>query len=302
MARYRYVVADVFTDTPLTGNQLAVFTDARDLPEARLQELAREMNFSESTFVIPHRKGSPRVRIFTPQREIPMAGHPTVGTTWVLAVRRELTPNRNTNEATVKLGIGDVVVTVEGTPGQPRFVWMAHRAAEFGPRRSDRQRVARALGIQSSDLRSGLPIEPVSTGVPFLFVPLRSREAVDRCLSDKKALAGLFPDKASMLGVYVFTPGGNPSRPEAYVRMFAPHTDGIVEDPATGGASAPLGAYLLRHRVIEPRSRTRLLVRQGLAMGRPSEIHVEIRHAAGQEPAIRIGGKCAIVGSGAMTV
>jgi trans-2,3-dihydro-3-hydroxyanthranilate isomerase len=135
-----FTLVDVFTPVAFGGNQLAVFHKAGRLKASQMQSLAREMNFSESTFVIPppSRADSVRVRIFTPRREIPMAGHPTIGTTWVLAARGELAPG----DATLELGVGEISVTIEGRPRRPQFVWMTHQEAIFGEKRTDRKRIA----------------------------------------------------------------------------------------------------------------------------------------------------------------
>ena len=178
-----FILVDVFTSRPFGGNQLAVFTDGAALSTSEMQELAHEMNFSESTFVMPPEStGARRVRIFTPKHEMPMAGHPTVGTTWVLASRGDIALESASVDATLQLGIGPVTVTVESTGGKPDFVWMAHREPEFGAKRDDRKRIAEALGITAADIRDDLPIQTVSTGVPFMFVPFalstRSRNAL----------------------------------------------------------------------------------------------------------------------------
>ncbi|HWJ39896.1 MAG TPA: PhzF family phenazine biosynthesis protein, partial [Candidatus Limnocylindrales bacterium] len=185
-----FTLIDVFTSRPFGGNQLAVFTDAAALSANEMQELAHEMNFSESTFVMPAESSGARVvRIFTPRREIQMAGHPTVGTTWVLASRGEIALASASVDATLQLGIGPVTVTVESTRGKPDFVWMAHRQAEFGAKRDDVGRIAEALGIAAVDIRDDLPIQTVSTGNPFIFVPLRTLDALARCAPDEAALA-----------------------------------------------------------------------------------------------------------------
>ncbi len=297
--RISFTLVDVFTSRPFGGNQLAVFHNAGKLTGAQMQALAHEMNFSESTFVVPpSRRSDPvRVRIFTPRREIPMAGHPTVGTTWVLATRGELP----VGDATLELGVGEITVSIEGRGHRPEFVWMAHKPAEFGERRTDRDRIAAALGIDASDIRTDLPVEAVSTGTPFLFVPLASSHALAKSTSSKSALRVLFDGAERMLPVYLLVCGRS-VKTGVRVRMFAPHTDGIVEDPATGGAAAPLGAYLLAHGVIRPSLRTRFTVTQGVEMGRRSEMTVEVEAAPGDQPSIRIGGRCAIVGEGQMHV
>jgi len=296
--RIAFTLIDVFTSRAFGGNQLAVFHNAGKLERAQMQALALEMNFSESTFVIPPaRRSRPiRVRIFTPRREIPMAGHPTVGTTWVLASRGQLAMGN----ATLRLGVGDITVAIEGRVRSPNLVWMEHRPAEFGEQRADRDRIAAALGINESDLRADLPVQAVSTGLPFLFVPLGSIDALARCVSSASALRSLFDHQEKMLPVHIFVCESLKSGVRA--RMFAPHTDGIVEDPATGSAAAPLGAYLHAHGVITPASRTRFKVIQGVEMGRRSEIKVEVREGPGDRVSVKIGGKCVIVGEGAVQV
>jgi trans-2,3-dihydro-3-hydroxyanthranilate isomerase len=264
-----------------------------------MQELAHEMNFSESTFVMPpESSGARRVRIFTPRHEMPMAGHPTVGTTWVLASRGEIALDSASVDATVLLGIGPVTVTIESIGGRPDFVWMVHRAAEFGVRRRDRGRIAKALGIAAADIRDDLPIQIVSTGFPFMLVPVRTLDALAKCAPNATALAALFKPAEPVLAVYMFV--ANESGEFApRSRMFAPH-DGVPEDPATGSASAPFGAYAARYGLIDPVPTASFLVRQGVEMGRPSEIRVEVVRQDRGAFAIRIGGRCAIVGEGSM--
>jgi trans-2,3-dihydro-3-hydroxyanthranilate isomerase len=297
--RTPFTLIDVFTSRPFGGNQLAVFTDAAALSASEMQELAHEMNFSESTFVMPAEPGAPRrVRIFTPMREIPMAGHPTVGTTWVLASRGEIALDSPSVDTTLQLGIGPVTVTVESKSGKPDFVWMAHREAEFGEKRDDRDRIAQALGIDAADVRDDLPIQVVSTGFPFLFVPLRNLEALAKCTSNKAPIGALFKPAELRPLMYMFV-ADQSGVFSVRSRMFAPH-DGIAEDPATGSAAAPFGAYAAAYGLIKPAPRTEFLIRQGVEMGRPSDIRVEVTRKDSGKFGLRIGGRCAIVGEGAM--
>ncbi len=293
-----FTIVDVFTSQPFGGNQLAVFTDAAALTPAEMQALAREMNFSESTFVTaPEVAGAVRrVRIFTPQREIPMAGHPTVGTTWVLASRGEIALDSACVDATLQLGIGPVTVSIETAEGRPQFVWMTHRAAEFGAIRRDRARIARALGISAADIRDDLPIQIASTGIRFVFVPLKTLDALARCAPNEAALSKLFKAGEPRLPVHMFVVNAS-GEFGVRARMFAPHTDGIPEDPATGGAAAPFGAYAARHGLVDP-SGAAFTISQGVEMGRPSDIRVEVRRMPDGVLGIRIGGRCAIVASG----
>jgi trans-2,3-dihydro-3-hydroxyanthranilate isomerase len=294
-----FILVDVFTSRPFGGNQLAVFTDGATLSASEMQELAHEMNFSESTFVMPpDSSGARRVRIFTPKHEIPLAGHPTVGTTWVLASRGDIALDSASVDATLQLGIGPVTVTVESNGGKPDFVWMAHREPEFGAKRRDRGRIAKALGITAADIRDDLPIQIVSTGFPFLFVPIRTLDALAKCAPNAPALAGLFKPGDQILPVYMFV--ANESGEFApRSRMFAPFT-GVSEDPATGSASAPFCAYAATYGLIDPAPKASFLIQQGVEMGRPSEIHVEVARKDSGAFAIRIGGRCAIVGEGSM--
>ena len=296
-----FTLVDVFTSRPFGGNQLAVFTDAAELSTSEMQELAHEMNFSESTFVMPpESSGARRVRIFTPRHEMPMAGHPTVGTTWVLASRGEIALDSASVDATLLLGIGPVTVTVESTGGKPNFVWMAHREAEFGGKRDDRERIAKALGISAADIRDDLPIQTVSTGYPFMFVPVRSLDALAKCAPNAPALAALFKPGEPILATYMFV-ANQTGEFAPRSRMFAPH-DGVAEDPATGGASAPFGAYAATYGLINPAPKASFTTQQGVEMGRPSEIRVEVARKDSGAFAIRIGGRCAIVGSGEFTL
>jgi trans-2,3-dihydro-3-hydroxyanthranilate isomerase len=296
-----FTLVDVFTARPFGGNQLAVFTDAATLSPSEMQQLAHEVNFSESTFVIAPEsaRAARRVRIFTPRREIPMAGHPTVGATWVLASRGEIALKSANVDATLQLGIGPVTVTIESHGGKPDFVWMAHREPEFGAKRRDRGRVAKALGIAAADIRDDLPMQSVSTGFPFAFVPLRTIDALARCVSSGAALAALFKAGEQSLPVYMFV-ANESGEFSARSRMFAPHTDAIPEDPATGSAAAPFGAYAAAYGLIKPQPSASFLIQQGVEMGRPSEIRVEVVRKHRGAFAIRIGGRCAIVGEGAM--
>jgi trans-2,3-dihydro-3-hydroxyanthranilate isomerase len=294
-----FILVDVFTARPFGGNQLAVFTDGAALSASEMRELAHEMNFSESTFVMPpESSGARRVRIFTPRREIPMAGHPTVGTTWVLASRGDIALDSASVDATLQLGIGPVTVTVESAGGKPEFVWMAHREPEFGAKRDDRERIAQALGITAAEIRDDLPIQVVSTGFPFVFVPLRTLDALAKCVPNAAPIAALFKpgEQAPLIYMFVANESGEFS---ARSRMFAPN-DGIPEDPATGSAAAPFGAYAAMYGLINPAPKASFLIRQGVEMGRPSEIRVEVGRKDSGTFAIRIGGRCAIVGEGSM--
>jgi trans-2,3-dihydro-3-hydroxyanthranilate isomerase len=297
--RYHVVQADVFTDRPFGGNQLAVFTDARGLTAEDMQTLAREMNYSESTFVLPSEipRAAKRVRIFTPYRELPMAGHPTVGTAYVLAQRGEVEWSDDIARLTLQLGIGPVPVTIERRNGSVKFIWMAHREAAFGPIRDQREAIAYALGLTADDIRVDWPIQIASTGLPFLFVPLRSLDAAKRCQPNEAALKALLIEGDDTLGLYTFTTETASPDVDLHVRMFSPAW-GITEDAATGSGAAPMGAYAARYQVLPRQPKMHLVIEQGVEMQRPSLIHVEVQCVADTITAIRIGGQTVIVGEG----
>ncbi len=296
--RYHFLQADVFTNTPFGGNQLAVFTDARGLSAQEMQTLAREMNYSESTFILPPELPGAvkRVRIFTPGVELPVAGHPTIGTTYVLAQKGDIPLTGDLTQATLQLNIGPMLVDIESKNGEVQFAWMTHRPPEFGVVRDDRERVASALGITAADLIDSLPVQICSTGVPFLFVPIRSLAPIGKCHPNQSALRALYDGDPVM--VYMFTPETTSPDRQIHSRMFAPHVADIPEDPATGVAAGPMGAYVARYNVLPRQPEMRFVIEQGIEMGRPSFISVEIKTDGEDITNIRIGGQAVIVGEG----
>ena len=294
-----YLHYDVFTGEPLLGNQLAVFTDARGLDSSLMQRIAREMNFAESTFIFPaeHADTGARMRIFTPGVELPMAGHPTIGSTFALAHTGFIRPP--TPRFVFGLNIGPTPVDLEWGAGELQFAWMTQRNPEFGPDVAERDAVAAALGLTPHDLAE-LPIQRVSCGVDYLIVPLRDHESVDRAVSDVAAFRRLRAETGVELPVYLFalSPG---SAETAYARMFAVEF-GISEDPATGSAAGPLGSYLVRHGLVTGADAQRMLFRQGVAMGRASHIHVAIDGSRDAIAQVRVGGEAVLVGRGELLV
>ncbi|MBI1733724.1 MAG: PhzF family phenazine biosynthesis protein [Candidatus Rokubacteria bacterium] len=285
---YRLLHVDVFTERPLAGNPLAVVVDARGIADDEMLAVAREMNLSETAFVLPPARSDcvARVRIFTPGRELPFAGHPTVGTAWVLATTG-LAPRGATRFA-LEEGIGPVEVELEGDAARPSFVWMRHRDATFGAEVKDRAGVAASLGLAERDLVPGAPIQTGSTGNPFLYVPLRDAGAVDRAALDPRRLEQAVPEMTT-LGVFVLAPDADPAARRVYSRMFAP-AHGVAEDPATGSASGALGAYLALHRLVAPAPEMRIVSEQGTKMGHQSFVHVALTLGDGAVTNIRVGG------------
>jgi trans-2,3-dihydro-3-hydroxyanthranilate isomerase len=286
---YQFVQVDVFTDRVFGGNPLAVFLDGQGLSDAEMAAIAKEMNLSETVFLLPPTRPdcAAKLRIFTPGRELAFAGHPTIGTAWVLATRGML--SSGAREATLEEGIGPVPVRLEGDPRSPNFIWMTHGAAIFGEPQADRAGFAAALGLTEEDLLPGAPIVTGSTGSAFLYIPLRDRATVDRAALDVSRILALFTDR-SAVGVFVFAPDPDPAAGRVYSRMFPPHTSGIPEDPATGSASGPLGAYLLRHNLVARAPEVLVVSEQGTKMGRQSFLHIRLRPGTGDAVAIEVGG------------
>jgi trans-2,3-dihydro-3-hydroxyanthranilate isomerase len=298
-----FVHLDVFADRAFHGNQLAVFTDATGLDAERMQRMANEMNFAESTFVFrPDSKGTDaRVRIFTPGRELPMAGHPTIGTAFALAANGFI--KRGKPQVTFSLGVGPTPVSLEWDNGRLAFAWMRQALPTFGFVARHIAQLAIALGIDERDItESRLPAQSVSSGVPFLFVPLATRGAVNRVRADRKALQAFFAANAEAeLPVFVFSVERGDDEATAFSRMFA-EIFGVPEDPATGGASGPLGAYLLQHGVVTDKQAERLWSFQGVAMGRPSRIAISVRCDRGAISDVRVGGASVLLGAGHLDV
>jgi trans-2,3-dihydro-3-hydroxyanthranilate isomerase len=300
----RYLHFDVFTDTPLEGNQLAVFPQPpRDIGADLMQRIAREMAFSESTFLLPAEGGGDvRMRIFTPGAELPIAGHPTIGTTFALAL--EGTIEKGRRDFVFELGVGPTPVSLEWSDRGLSFAWMTQPLPTFGLRLEARDQVAASLGVGRDDLADGLPAEIVSCGVPFLFVALASRAAVDRVAIDRPALVRACADAGGEeMPAFVFTTDRTGARgdEDVYCRMLAPGF-GIAEDPATGSAAGPLGCYLFRHGVVDAEHARAVGALQGVAMRRPSRIHIAIETSGRTITRVRVGGRSVLVGSGTLTL
>lgn len=291
-----YLHYDVFTAAPLLGNQLAVFPDARGLTAGQMQAIAREINFSETTFVFPPERSDTdvRMRIFTPAVEMPMAGHPTVGSTFALAHVGAIEPARR--RFVFGLNVGPTPVDLVWDNGRLQFAWMTQQPPSFGAPVADRDAVARAIGLHESDLAAGLPIQEVTCGVPYLLVPLRDRETVDRAVppSANFELRGLPRAHPALL---VFAHDIRLKPDSTYSRMFAPAV-GVVEDPATGSAAGPLGCYLVQHRLVSGDAARRMVNTQGVKMGRESRIHMAITGVPDAITDVKIGGEAVLVARG----
>ena len=298
----RYLHYDVFTDRKFEGNQLAVFPAARGLTTAQMQTITREMNFSECTFLLPAETPGTdvRMRIFTPGAELPMAGHPTIGTTFALAHEGVIAAGRE--RWVFGLGVGPTPVELTWDGGALSFAWMDQRPPEYRQPASLRTEIIRAAGVDPAAVdATGLPVEEISCGAAFSFVPVQTRAAVDAAEPDLGALRRLksaFP--GGHVGVFIFSTESVDPAVVVYSRMFAP-SQGIPEDPATGGASGPLGSYLVKHGLVTREQRQDMVSLQGVAMGRPSRIHMRITEDAnGVITRVQVGGKAVRVGEGSL--
>lgn len=304
MRKLRYRLLDVFTNRAFGGNQLAVFTDVRGVPAQMMQSIAKELNLSETTFVLPPKDPANdyRVRIFAPAVELPMAGHPTIGTSFVLATDHMVERSERITTLRLEEGVGTIPVNIEWEDGHPAFIEMSQPLPTFGSRFTDAGAIAEMLSLETEAITdTNLPLDVVSCGVPFLFVPLRDLQAVRRIRFRLDVWERVLRDfEASH--VFVFTRETEVEGSTVHSRMFAP-ASGISEDPATGGASGPLGCYLVRHKVLPPARKVECVSEQGLEMGRPSFIKIRIdQNDEGEISAVRVGGRCHSMGEGYLEI
>ena len=293
MNDYRYRIVDVFTDVPLEGNALAVFPDAAGLDTQHMQKIARELNLSETTFVVPSSRPdcAVGVRIFTPTREMLFAGHPTIGTSFVL-IEEGIVP-ATTEHFVLDEKVGPVPIRVEKS--QRPFIWLRTPPIHEG-KLYDRTVCAKVLGLQVSDLLPAAP-QLLSAGNPTVFIGVKDKEAVDRAWLDSLGSATvrkLNGENSEPLCVFVFAP-----TPEgAYSRMFAPE-HGVAEDPATGSSTGPLAVFMLKHGLVSRSAGTRFVSEQGTKMQRRSRLYVQLRGEAGCD-GIDVGGYVTPLAEGTM--
>lgn len=299
MREYQFIQADVFTDRPFTGNPLAIFPDADGLSSEEMQSIAKEMNLSETTFVLPATdlKAQFRLRIFTPGSELPLAGHPVVGTCFILAERGIISLEEGTNRIHQECGAGVLPVDIIVKAGKVDQVVMTQSPPRFFDEYTERKLLADSVGLSEDQLLpDDLPAQVVSTAVPQLMVPARSLRHMDKIEIDlvtmRKVLAATRSDS-----FMIFTRECVNDDATVHARMFAP-TMGIAEDPATGSASGALGAYLVRRGLVKAEPTAHILVEQGYEMGRPSSIYVEVDADEQGPTEVRVGGKAVEVADG----
>ena len=271
MTRHEYALLDVFTDRKFGGNQLAVFRDGTRVPESSMQPIAKELNLPETVFVLPAEKGGDhRLRIFTPARELPFAGHPTVGAAFFLSGGADVSLR-------IEEKVGTLAVTVRGG-----FTEMEQPVPTFKPG-PDRSALAEMLSLGPNDFETSLPVEIGSSGNEFIFAALRGIDAIQRAAPRDLADAA-----------FVFTRETVAPDSTVHARMFA-GWQGVREDPATGSACGPLGAYLVRHGVSDGK---RIVVEQGFEMGRPSLLYVRVAGTKARIDSVHVGGRAVLTGGG----
>jgi trans-2,3-dihydro-3-hydroxyanthranilate isomerase len=298
VAKRRYSLVDVFTNRAFGGNSLAVFTNPHGLQPATMQAIAKEMNLSETTFVLPPQdpKHDYQVRIFTPAVELPMAGHPTVGTAFVLAREHMVSLAEPETTIVFEEGVGLIEVTLSSQGGHVQSIFMRQPLPTFGPHFPDRERVAQMLSLPPDMLDASLPLEAISCGVPFLFVPVKNLEAM-RAIRFRRDEWEQTLRTFEAPHLFVFTQETEHAGSTVHSRMFAPAM-GIAEDPATGAASGPLGCYLVRHGLVSTAKTASIISEQGIEMGRPSFIQIKIEQDEGRITGVYIGGECHFMGEG----
>jgi len=313
MPNYRFIQLDVFTDKPFTGNPLAVFPEAEGLTDDQMMQIAREMNLSETVFVlkpVAENEVLRRLRIFTPTREIPFAGHPIVGT-WNGLSREGVVPlpegGNGWQRIYHEVGIGVLPVDIEFKDGQPVQVVMTQGKFEVLAEIDDSQEqaeLARALGLAREDLDESLPIQTISTGLPSLAVPIRSLADLRDCRVNSSLLAEIYT-RRSASGCMAFTRETiEVGESRVHARFFAP-ADNIAEDPATGSACGALGAYLVHYDglTLEPEDgRYKFVIEQGDFMHRPSRVLLNVKGTKGAVEEVKVGGPSVLVARGEVIV
>lgn len=282
MTGHQFYIVDVFAEEKYAGNQLAVFTDAASLSPEEMQRLACEMHFSETAFILSGKEhdGGYDVRIFTPDEELPFAGHPTLGTAYI--IRHEVV-KKPCGEVRLNLGVGQIPVAFDDKTG---VLWMRQKEPLF-LRRFDKAPLAGMLGISPADIDGRFPIEEVSTGIGFVIVPLTSLASVRRSYLDLRKYREFFGGEEPE-GILVFCPETYKKENDMNVRVFTKFPN-VMEDPATGSGNGCLAAYLVKHRYFgEPRADVR--VEQGYEMGRPSLLYLRSGEKDGTIE-VRVGGR-----------
>jgi trans-2,3-dihydro-3-hydroxyanthranilate isomerase len=304
MTDKKFIIADVFTEKQFGGNQLAVFTDGTGLDTETMQNIAREMNYSETTFLLPpEARGDFRVRIFTPGEELPFAGHPIVGSGFVIVAQQMKEWSEPLTTVKLETRVGEIVVNVETRDGKAGYTKMTQPLPVVKSTWTDFERLAASLAIAPSDIEStNLPVELLFNGIPVLMVPVASLKAVEKIKVDAGALEAISIE-AGAKTVMAFTMETRAPNATAHCRVFAP-VAGVIEDAATGSANGPLGFYLVTHKLVEAQATTKIVSEQGYEMHRPSILNIEIDvdPSANEVTGVRVGGGVVISGRGELFI
>lgn len=285
-----FYIVDVFAEQKYQGNQLAVLLPKREVSTQEMQKIAKEINFSETTFILSDKQkdGGYPVRIFTPDVEIPFAGHPSLGTAFI--IHNLLDPNKS-KHINLNLGVGQIPVTIEGELDNQ--LWMKQNQPTFGDP-IEPAVIADLLQMNIKDIDPRFPIHVSSTGLPSVIVPLRSLDAVQDCVIDHKKYK-MFLEDVTDANILVFTTETLHEQNDLHVRVFVNDT-GYYEDPATGSANGNLAGYLLKHEFLQS-SEVRLRVEQGYAVGRPSLLKINAARRNGTFD-INVGGQVFLIAKG----
>lgn len=287
------IFIDVFTDTPYSGNQLAVFPNADGLNTEQMQKLANEINYSETTFILNSSNPSADfdIRIFTPKIELPFAGHPTLGTAYSIMDILDIWSQKK-DILKLKTKVGVIPLEKEND-----IIWMTQNEPEFFTKYTDKKEIGDLINVSPEDISDDLPVEEVSTGNNMLIIPIKSLAAIQGADGNVNNLKRFYAGK-NAVGPYLFTLETINPNARVHTRFFAAHL-GIIEDAATGSAAGPLTAYLLKYNVIG--KSFKIENEQGIEMGRPSKILMkgEIKE---NKYTIKIGGKCVYIGQGEFTI
>ena len=283
MKEFKVVYLDAFTTVPFAGNPCAVLPDATGLTDQQMQNIARETNLSETSFVLPSKQADFHVRYFTPHMELPFAGHPTIATAFMLAQERMIPLQEPVTRITLEFKIGVLPVDIDVQGGQPVQAVMTQQPPTFGLQFTAVE-TAHCFGLAVSDLRSDCLPQVVSTGVPFLIVPVRDVEVLGKVKMDRDALTQLC-EKADVQAAFMFSIGGFDSKADTHARLFSPY--GTAEDPFTGSASGAMGAYVVTY---ELKSAMKLVAEQGHFVGRPGQGILDISGPPGEITSVRLSG------------
>lgn len=292
MKKLRFNIVDVFAETKYSGNQLAVFHGAGRLSDGEMQRIAREMHYSETTFIVSDKMkdNGYKVRIFTPEREVPFAGHPVIGTAYV--IQREIV-KRTIKKVKLNLAGGQVPVAIKYRGDDPDKVWMKQPEPVFGER-FDAGRIAKALNLGPDSIDDRFPLQDVSTGFPFIIVPLRTLNDVRSARIDRDKYYELIKG-ISAKAIFIFSPETYENENDLNARMFADYY-GISEDPATGSANGCLAGYLAKYRYFGDEKVT-VRVEQGYEIGRPSLLYLRAEDMDGHIE-VHVGGRVVMVAKG----